>query len=339
VLESHLAFRIFANKFKRFPFSRKIGMSSRQDNSGKGKASGRGGNNTRNRSSARGNAPLKSDGPNKTKGKPSTPKEKNQKVKALGWDVNKDKKDEKKANTPAKGTNKTEGIRLNKYISNSGVCSRREADTYIATGLVTVNGKIINEMGYKVELTDDVRFDGRRLNPEPNTYVLLNKPKGFSTTDSDSKGNTVMDLVANATTAKIKPLGRLGRNSTGLLLFTNDEEFRQKFTKKGIPRLFHIELDKNLKAPDFKKIQEGIKIEGKLISVEEISYITNAPKKEVGLKIKHTGNSVIRTIFDHLGYDTVRIDCVTIGPLTKKDLARGRWRHLSQQDIDMFARM
>lgn len=309
-------------------------MSSRQDNSGKGKASGRGNGNVRKRSSARGNAPLKSDNTIKKPGKPTPPR-----VRELGWDVKKDASNVKKDSPVVKQPNKQEGIRLNKYIANSGICSRREADTYIATGLVTVNGKIVNEMGHKVQLTDDVRFDGRRLNPEPNTYVLLNKPKGFSTTDSESKGHTVMDLIANASANKIKPFGRLGRNSTGLLLFTNDEEFRQKFTKKGIPRLFHIELDKNLKAADLKKIKEGFKIEGKLISVEEVSYITNAPKKEIGLKIKHTGNSVIRTIFDHLGYDTVRIDCVTIGPLTKKDLPRGRWKHLTQQDIDMFARL
>jgi 23S rRNA pseudouridine2605 synthase len=308
-------------------------MNSRQDSSGKGKASGRGSGNTRKRSSARGNAPLKSDNTRKKQGKPTPPVKKE-----LGWDVKKGAAPVKKESV-AKAPNNKEGIRLNKYIANSGVCSRREADTYIATGLVTVNGKIINEMGHKVLLTDDVRFDGRRLKPESNTYVLLNKPKGFATTDSDSKGATVMDLIANASTNKIKPFGRLGRNSTGLLLFTNDEEFRQKFTKKGIARLFHIELDKNLKAADLKKIQDGFKIEGKLISVEEISYITNAPKKEVGLKIKHTGNSVIRTIFDHLGYDTVRIDCVTIGPLTKKDLPRGRWKHLTQQEIDMFARL
>ncbi|RMA66443.1 pseudouridine synthase [Ulvibacter antarcticus] len=306
---------------------------SRQDNSGKGKASGRGGNNSRNRSSARGNAPLKSEAPRKQTGRQQDPKAKpsSKFSKKTTTVVNKE-------TTPVK-KNTDGGIRLNKYISNSGVCSRREADTYIATGLVTVNGKIINEMGFKVALTDDVRFDGRRLNPEPNTYVLLNKPKGFSTTDSNSKGNTVMDLIANASVNKIKPFGRLGRNSTGLLLFTNDEQFRQKFTKKGMPRLFHIVLDKNLKAPDLKKIADGFKIDGKLIEVEEISYITNAPKKEVGLKIKHTGNSVIRTIFEHLGYDTVNIDCVTIGPLTKKDLPRGRWRHLTQQDVDMFGRL
>ena len=174
-------------------------MSRSQDSSGKGKTSGRGGN-TRNRSGARGNTSSKSKDPAKKKGKPTPPR-----VRELGWDVKP---------PAAKKPNKKEGIRLNKYIANSGICSRREADTYIATGLVTVNGKIVNEMGHKVELTDDVRFDGRRLSPEQNTYVLLNKPKGFATTDSESKGNTVMDLVANASSAKIKPFGRLGRNST-----------------------------------------------------------------------------------------------------------------------------
>ena len=199
-----------------------------------------------------------------------------------------------------------------------------------------VNGKIMNEMGHKVKPTDEVRFDGRRINPEPATYVILNKPKGVATTNSNSKGLTVMDIVANSTNAKIRPFGRLGRNATGLLLFTNDDSFRQKFTKKGMDRLFHIELDKNLKATDLQKIVEGIKIDGKEIRVEDVSYVKNAPKREVGLKIKHTGNSVIRTIFDHLGYNVVKVDCVTLGPLTKKDLPRGRYRHLTQQEINIF---
>ena len=230
----------------------------------------------------------------------------------------------------------TDEIRLNKYIANSGICSRREADMYIATGQVTVNGKVVNEMGHKVKPTDEVRFDGRRINPEPATYVILNKPKGVATTNSDSKGLTVMDIVANASNARIRPFGRLGRNATGLLLFTNDDSFRQKFTKKGMDRLFHIELDKNLRATDLQKIVDGIKIDGKEIRVEDVSYVNNAPKREVGLKIKHTGNSVIRTIFDHLGYNVVKVDCVTLGPLTKKDLPRGRYRHLTEQEINTF---
>lgn len=232
--------------------------------------------------------------------------------------------------------NENSGIRLNKYIGNSGICSRREADLYIATGQVTINGKVVNEMGYKVQPNDEVRFDGRRISPEPTTYVLLNKPKGVATTSSESKGLTVMDIVAPATNAKIKPFGRLGRNATGLLLFTNDDKFREKFTKKGIDRLFHVELNKNLKQDDLNLIREGLKIEGKTVQVEDVSYVNNAPKKEVGLKIKHTGNSIIRTIFDQLGYDVVKVDCVTLGPLTKKDLPRGRYRHLTEQEMNMF---
>jgi len=227
-------------------------------------------------------------------------------------------------------------IRLNKYIANSGVCSRREADEFIAIGLVTVNGKVVTEMGYKVQLEDDVRYDGRRVNPEKKAYVLLNKPKGFATTTSEGKGRTVMDLVANATTSRIRPIGRLGRNSTGLLLFTNDDEVHNKFTnsKNGVTRLFQVELDKNLKYEDLKEIREGFKIAGKLISVEEISYIDGAPKKEIGLKIKNTGNTIIRTIFEHFKYDIIKVDCVMIAELTKKDIPRGHWKHLTEQELN-----
>ena len=174
-------------------------------------------------------------------------------------------------------------IRLNKFISNSGMCSRRDADMHISIGSVKVNGKIITEMGYKVDLEDEVRFDGARIYPEKKAYVLLNKPKGFSTTDSKSKGKTVMDLVSNATKSNVKPVGRLGRNTTGLLLFTNDELVMNKFTnsKKGVARLFYIELDKNLKAEHLKQIKDGFKVDRKLISVEEISYVANSTKKEI----------------------------------------------------------
>ncbi|MEP2936051.1 MAG: pseudouridine synthase [Gilvibacter sp.] len=245
-----------------------------------------------------------------------------------------------KKGAPKKSPKKTaastqSGIRLNKYIANSGVCSRREADLYISTGQVTVNGKVIDQMGYRVELDDEVRFDGRRINPEAKAYVLLNKPKGFATTTSEDKSNTVMDLVANSTRSRIQPIGRLGRNATGLLLFTNDDDVMRKFTQssKAPARLFHIELNKNLKAEDLRHIKEGLKVSGKEIHVEDVSYVDNAPKKEVGLKIKHIGNSVIRTIFEHLNYQVVRVDCVTIGTLTKKDLPRGRWRTLTEQEI------
>ncbi|MFD1063024.1 pseudouridine synthase [Winogradskyella litorisediminis] len=242
----------------------------------------------------------------------------------------------KKKKAAPKTTSNSDEIRLNKYIANSGMCSRREADENISIGLVTVNGSVITEMGYKVKPTDDVRFDGRRINPEPKTYVLLNKPKGFATTTAEGKGRTVMDLVANATSARIKPIGRLGRNSLGLLLFTNDDDVVKKFTnsKNGVARLFQIELDKNLKYEDLKKIQDGFKVEGKLITVEEISYIDGESKNKIGVKIKNTGNTILRTIFDELNYDLVKIDCVAIGHLTKKDIPRGHWKHLTIQEIN-----
>lgn len=297
-------------------------MSRHQGSSGKGKssgrgqdkssaaASGRGSDKSKGKSYARGNAPLR-------KATKETPQPTS----------------EKKA--PVKKSNPGE-IRLNKYIANSGICSRRDADMHISTGSVSVNGKVITEMGYKVKLEDDVRFDGARINPEKKAYVLLNKPKGFATTTSEGKGRTVMDLVANATTSRIKPIGRLGRNSLGLILFTNDEALEKKFTnsKNGVPRLFQVELDKNLKFEDLKKIEEGFKIEGKYVSVEEISFIEGQSKNQIGLKIKNTGNSIIRSIFSHLNYEIIKLDCVAIAGLTKKDIPRGHWKHLTEQEVN-----
>ena len=241
-----------------------------------------------------------------------------------------------KKKTQPKQVSNPDEIRLNKYIANSGICSRREADMHISIGSVTVNGKVITEMGYKVKLDDEVRFDNSRVTPEKKAYVLLNKPKGFATTTSEGKGRTVMDLVANATNSRIKPIGRLGRNSVGLLLFTNDDTIHAKFTNSntGVSRLFHVELDKNLKYEDLKQIKDGFKIAGKQISVEDISYIEGSPKKEIGLKIKNTGNTIIRTIFEHFKYDIIKLDCVMIADLTKKDIPRGHWKHLTEQEVN-----
>ena len=282
-------------------------MSRHKGANDKGKSSGRGSDNAKSKTYARGNAPIK---------KKTTPKT--------------------KSTTSAN----PDLIRLNKYVANSGMCSRREADQHIAMGLVTVNGKVVVEMGYKVKLDDEVRYDGARINPEKKAYVLLNKPKGFATTTSEQKGRTVMDLVANATSSRIKPIGRLGRNSTGLLLFTNDEKIVARFTNsnKGVERLFHLELDKNLKMEDLKKIREGFKVEGKQVSVEEIDYVNNT-KNEVGVKIKNTGNTILHTIFEHLKYELVRIDCVQIAHLTKKDIPRGNWKILSEQEVNTLKMM
>ena len=280
-------------------FAKNFYMSKNQNSRGKGRTSGRGDAKGKSKGFARGNAPFKK-------------------------------------KTQPKSASKSDDIRLNKYIANSGMCSRREADENIAIGLVSVNGKVITEMGYKVKPTDDVRFDGQRISPEAKVYVLLNKPKGFATTTAEGKGRTVMDLVANATSANIKPIGRLGRNSLGLLLFTNDDKVVQKFTnsKNGVARLFQVELDKNLKFEDLKKIKEGFKVDGKLITVEDISYIEGESKNKIGIKIKNTGNSILRTIFETLKYDLVKIDCVAIGHLTKKDIPRGHWKHLTTQEIN-----
>jgi len=236
-----------------------------------------------------------------------------------------------------KKASKGEGIRLNKFIAKSGVCSRREADTFIASGLVTVNNKVVNTMGFQVQPGDEVKFDGQRLRQDPPAYILLNKPKAVASTTSESKGLTIMDLIASATKARVAPVGRLGRNATGLFLFTNDNQLMQKLHKKGLSRLFHIELDKNLKNSDLLSIKEGLNIAGKEIAVEEVSYVANAAKKEVGLKIKNMGSSVIRELFEHLGYQVVRVDCVALAHLTKKDLPRGRYRHLTEDEISLFS--
>ncbi len=227
-------------------------------------------------------------------------------------------------------------IRLNRYVANAGICSRREADTYIAAGSVSVNGKVITEMGYKVKLSDDVRFDGRKLNPEKKEYILLNKPKNFITTTSDEKGRrTVMELVSNASKSRLLPVGRLDRNTTGLLVFTNDGDLTKKLTHPtyGVRKIYHVHLDKNLALNDLRKIEEGLNLEDGKVSVDDVSYIQGAPKKEVGIEIHSGRNRIVRRIFEHLDYKVTKLDRVIFAGLTKKDLPRGHWRHLTEQEV------
>jgi 23S rRNA pseudouridine2605 synthase len=227
-------------------------------------------------------------------------------------------------------------IRLNRYVANAGVCSRRDADTYIMAGNVTVNGKTITEMGHKVRLTDIVKFDGRVLNPQKKEYVLLNKPKNFITTTSDERGRrTVMELVSKASKSRLVPVGRLDKNTTGLLLFTNDGDLAKKLThpRHGIRKIYHVELNKILTMEDLKKIQAGITLDDGPIKVDEISYINNSPKREVGVEIHSGKNRIVRRIFEHLGYEVKKLDRVIFAGLTKKDLPRGHWRHLTKQEI------
>ncbi|WP_435623597.1 pseudouridine synthase [Flagellimonas sp.] len=233
-------------------------------------------------------------------------------------------------------TSNPDEIRLNRYIANAGICSRREADTYIAAGNVSVNGKVVTEMGYKVKRSDDVRFDGRKLNPEKKEYVLLNKPKNFITTTNDEKGRrTVMELVSSASKSRLLPVGRLDRNTTGLLLFTNDGDLTTKLThpRHGVRKMYQVTLDNNLSMSDLHKIEEGLELEDGPVQVDDVSYIQGAPKKEIGVVIHSGRNRIVRRIFEHLGYNVIKLDRVVFAGLTKKDLPRGHWRHLTEQEV------
>lgn len=241
-----------------------------------------------------------------------------------------------KNNDTSKQSGDSNLIRLNKYVSNSGVCSRRDADIYISAGQVTVNGKTITEMGYKVKLTDEVKFDGRLLNPIKREYVLLNKPKDFTTTVRDEKGRrNVSGLISNASKTPLLPIDKMDKNATGLLLFTNDGELtkRLKSPKNGLRKIYHVLLNKDLRSADLKKIQEGLTLDEKPVRVQEISFIENAPKREVGIEIYSSKNKVVERIFEHLEYEVVKIDRVSYAGLTKKDLPRGHWRYLTEQEV------
>ena len=227
-------------------------------------------------------------------------------------------------------------VRLNKYIADAGICSRRNADMYISSGNVTVNGEVMTTLGYRVKPTDEVRFDGKLLSSEKKEYILLNKPKGFITTTNDEKGRkTVMDLVANATNVRILPVGRLDRATTGLLLLTNDGELTKKLTHPthGVRKIYHVILDRKLDYKDFMKIQDGLELEDGFIEVDEISYVNDKPKNEIGIKIHSGRNRIVRRIFEHLGYQVEKLDRVVFAGLTKKDLPRGHWRRLTQQEV------
>jgi len=233
-------------------------------------------------------------------------------------------------------SDESSGIRLNKYIANSGVCSRREADTYIEHGSVEVNGNLVTEMGYKVQPNDIVRFDGTSITPEQKKYILLNKPKNYITTMDDDRGRkTVMDLVSNASKVRIYPVGRLDRNTTGLLLFTNDGELAKKLThpKHDVRKLYHASLDKKLELKDLEKLRGEVIIEGKKVFIDAVSYVDGQPKSEVGIEIHSGRNRIVRKIFEHLGYKVSKLDRVIFAELTKKNLPRGRWRELTNQEL------
>ncbi|MEJ6981853.1 pseudouridine synthase [Pedobacter sp. P351] len=228
-------------------------------------------------------------------------------------------------------------IRLNRYIANAGICSRRKADELIEAGVISVNGEVVSELGYKVNPSKDlIRYNGETLKREKMTYVLLNKPKDYiTTTDDPQERRTVMQLVDKASKERIYPVGRLDRNTTGLLLMTNDGDLAEKLShpRNNIIKIYQVELNKSLSQGDFNKIEYGLELEDGLIKPDALSYVAGASKKEIGIQI-HTGkNRIVRRIFEHLGYEVVKLDRVVYGSLTKKDLPRGRWRYLEEKEI------
>ena len=251
------------------------------------------------------------------------------------WDDRKPSFPRKKV---AKAEPKDDGlIRLNRYISNAGICSRRKADELIASGVVSINGVVVSELGTKVDpAKDEVKYNGERLKREKMVYILLNKPKDYiTTTDDPQERKTVMHLIAKATKERVYPVGRLDRNTTGLLLLTNDGFLAEKLShpRNGISKIYQVELNKNLTQGDFNKIQFGIELEDGLIKPDDISYVQGGSKNQIGIQIHSGKNRIVRRIFESLGYEVIKLDRAVYANLTKKDLPRGRWRYLEEKEL------
>ncbi|MDN4166115.1 pseudouridine synthase [Cytophagales bacterium LB-30] len=251
--------------------------------------------------------------------------------------VNPPQYDQKKLShlSKSKGKAQDDSIRLNRYISNAGVCSRRDADLLIEMGEIKVNGKIVTEMGYKVQPDDEVRYMGKLLNREKMVYVLLNKPKDFiTTTDDPQERKTVMQLVANAGKERIYPVGRLDRNTTGLLLLTNDGEMAMKLAHPSFKgkKIYMVETDKPVSQEDFNKIKNGLHLEDGVATVDDLAFVGDT-KRFLGIEIHIGRNRIVRRIFESLGYEVKALDRVMYAGLTKKDLPRGSWRYLTEKEV------
>jgi len=242
--------------------------------------------------------------------------------------------------TLADNTSDFDSMRLNKFIANSGICSRREADKLIEAGKIRINSKIITALGTKVSSKDIVTYNKKILKSESLVYVLLNKPKGFiTTTDDPFERKTVMSLVKKSCPQRIFPVGRLDRNTTGLLLFTNDGDLAKKLThpKHDIKKIYYAILDKPLERDDLEKIATGINLEDGFVKADKISYITGVPdEREIGIELHSGKNQIIRRIFQSLGYEVTKLDRVSFSGLTKKDIPRGKWRFLKDKEVSML---
>ena len=233
-------------------------------------------------------------------------------------------------------------MRLNQFLAHAGICSRREADKLIEAGVVTVNGESITQMGYRVQETDIVKFNGRTLKSDKKRYLLLNKPRNYSSRlDDFGKKDSVFELIKKVTKEKILPVGRLNKNTSGLLLFTNDEKLASKLShpKQQIKKIYHISLNKVLQSLDLKQIKDGLIIDNEKIVVDSISYVLQKEKTEVGLELKSNKRNIITKIFNHLNYKVVRLDLVFFGGLTKKDIPRKKSRFLSEEEINLLKRL
>lgn len=247
-------------------------------------------------------------------------------------------KDKEKVGDPMPSFNE-DAIRLNKFLSNAGVASRREADVLIQTGVVSVNDQIILELGYKIKPGDVVKYDGQTINAETKRYVLLNKPKDFITTMDDPLGRkTVMSLVKKACKERIYPVGRLDRETTGLLLFTNDGDLAKKLThpKYKASKIYHVEANKAVTLEDVEKMKSGITLEDGIIKCDHVEFIENGGSREIGVELHSGKNRVVRRIFESLGYEVVKLDRVKFASLTKKDLPRGFYRHLTEKEVSFL---
>lgn len=232
-------------------------------------------------------------------------------------------------------------MRLNRYIAHSGICSRREADELIARGLITVNGKVVTDLGTKVLPGDDVRYGKKRLSSEKKVYILLNKPKGYVTTVEDPHADqTVIDLIGDACSERVYPVGRLDKSTTGVLLLTNDGDLTGKLTHPKYKRkkIYHVFLDKTVTRSDLEQIAEGVDIDGEIIAADAVSFADMEDKTQVGIEIHSGQNRIVRRIFEKLGYRVKKLDRVYFAGLTKKNLTRGKWRFLTDKEIIMLKR-
>ncbi len=246
-----------------------------------------------------------------------------------------DFKDKVKKGDPLPSFN-DDAIRLNKYLSNAGICSRREADVLIKTGVVTVNGEIVTEMGYKVKPGDVVKYDGESINAETKRYVLLNKPKGYITTMDDPMGRkTVMGLVRKACKERVYPVGRLDKDTTGLLLFTNDGDLAKKLTHPlhKASKLYHVELNRRFKGEDLDKLRIGVQLEDGTSKFDQAEFVEDSDQRELGVELHSGKNRIVRRTFEALGYKVTKLDRTMFAGLTKKDLPRGWYRHLTEQEV------